>query len=92
MRCGRVFLFSPVVTSLAIRTHVGLLKIGMSTRTSAVIHLAGERDEINSRMADVEAYKWMGQFQRHRVMVIVFLGPTTGVQLRVQRASPFHSS
>lgn len=55
-----------------------VLGIQCSHRTMAVAHLVGEPEDGRAPLAEREAQKWLGLFIRHRVMVLVFLGPTTG--------------
>lgn len=56
------------------------LGIQVSHRTLGVIHKADEnlRDEVAS-LSEREVTKWLSQFLRHRIMVLVFLGPSSGI-------------
>lgn len=54
------------------------LGIGVSHRSVAVVHQAGEMDEENVPLTETEVAKWLGQFVRHKVMVLIFLGPSVG--------------
>jgi polyketide synthase-associated protein len=50
----------------------------LASRTAGVLHKAGStegRDDID----DMEAAKWLAIFAHHRIMVIIFLGPSDGV-------------
>lgn len=54
------------------------LGIHVSHRTLAVVHQAGEPDEEEAPLTEKQASKWLSQFLRHRLMLLQFLGPTTG--------------
>jgi len=57
---------------------LGALGFDVSHRTLAVVHQAGEPDEDPARLTEKQVMKWLAQFLRHRLMVLVFLGPTSG--------------
>lgn len=69
-------------------THVGLmmepylclLGFDVSHRSLAVVHRAGEPDESEDAapLSEKQASKWLAQFLCHKLMVLVFLGPTAG--------------
>nr|AQS99262.1 type I polyketide synthase [Gambierdiscus polynesiensis] len=69
-------------------THVGfriepyldVLGVEVSHRGLAVVHQAGEPDEDEESVAlnETMVMKWLAQFLRHKIMVIIFLGPTSG--------------
>jgi len=52
--------------------------LDMTHRSAAVLHRAGEAEEETPPLNELEVSKWQSQFIRHRLMVIIFLGPKTG--------------
>jgi len=67
-------------------THIGFrmepywehLGVDITHRSTAVLHKTGEPFEDKAPLTEKQVLKWLAQFLRHRIMVIVFLGPTTG--------------
>lgn len=53
------------------------LGFALANRTAALVHEAGHTDG-KAEVIDDEAAKWLGIFAHHRLMVIVFLGPSDG--------------
>lgn len=69
-------------------SHVGMrmepylehLGFEVSHRGLAIVHQSGEPDEDEEAapLTEPDVMKWLGTFMRHKLMVCVFLGPTTG--------------
>jgi len=69
------------ITALGLRLEGPLeerMGITISHRTLAIVHQSGERTNDQAPLTEREVMKWMSQFMRHRVMVIIFCGPTAG--------------
>ncbi|CAE8642132.1 unnamed protein product [Polarella glacialis] len=58
--------------------YLGIMGFDVSHRSRAVVHQAGEPDEEPVALTEKEVMRWLAQFLRHKVMVIVFLGPASG--------------
>jgi len=59
--------------------HAGRLGFDLNSRCAAVLHRAGEPAYPAPRLGEADASAWLSVFLRHRVMMVVFLGPSTGV-------------
>nr|AQS99246.1 type I polyketide synthase [Gambierdiscus excentricus] len=70
------------ITHLGFRMepYLDLLGFDVTHRSLAVVHQTGEPDEDEESVAldEKTVMKWLACFLRHKVMVIVFLGPTSG--------------
>lgn len=68
------------ITSLGLRMEPYYYRLGIevSHRSIAVVHEAGEPDEEPAPLTEKQVTKWLAQFIRHKVMVLMFLGPTSG--------------
>jgi polyketide synthase-associated protein len=68
------------ITQFGFRIEPYLDRLGfeVSHRTHAVVHKAGEPDEDITPLTPKEVLKWLSQFVRHRVMVLIFVGPNQG--------------
>nr|AQS99224.1 type I polyketide synthase [Gambierdiscus polynesiensis] len=54
------------------------LELDLTHRSSAVVHLAGDAEDETPPLNEVAVSKWQSQFLRHRLMVVIFLGPKDG--------------
>ena len=61
-----------------IQPYLGSFGIEVTHRGRALIHQAGEPGEERVPLTDKEVVRWLSQFLRHKVMIIIFLGPSTG--------------
>lgn len=61
-----------------IEPYLASFGVEVSHRGRAVVHQAGEPGEERVPLNDKEVVRWLAQFVRHKVMIIVFLGPSTG--------------
>jgi len=62
-----------------IEPYIEYIGFDMTHRSNAVVHQAGEAEEGGDpRLTHEEASKWYSQFLRHRLMVLIFLGPSRG--------------
>eukprot|EP00443_Scrippsiella_acuminata_P000781 CAMPEP_0115203272 /NCGR_PEP_ID=MMETSP0270-20121206/18561_1 /TAXON_ID=71861 /ORGANISM="Scrippsiella trochoidea, Strain CCMP3099" /LENGTH=1041 /DNA_ID=CAMNT_0002616721 /DNA_START=40 /DNA_END=3161 /DNA_ORIENTATION=+ len=50
----------------------------VSTRSRAVVNQAGEMEDEPVELTEKDVMKWLSQFLRHKLMCIVFFGPTSG--------------
>merc|ERR1719282_1289894 len=51
----------------------------MSHRTSAVVHETGVPGDEGPPLTEKEVTKWLEKFLRHKIMVLIFIGPIEGV-------------
>eukprot|EP00931_Biecheleriopsis_adriatica_P114881 TRINITY_DN90762_c0_g1_i1.p1 TRINITY_DN90762_c0_g1~~TRINITY_DN90762_c0_g1_i1.p1 ORF type:complete len:1166 (-),score=245.01 TRINITY_DN90762_c0_g1_i1:54-3194(-) len=68
------------MTQLGFHTEPYLSSFGIdvSHRSRAVLHQAGEPGEVPVPLTETEVMRWLSQFLQHKVMIITFLGPSTG--------------
>lgn len=63
----------------SLEEHLEFIGVHVSHRTLGVVHQAGEPDEDEVPHTEKQVMKWLSQFMRHRLMVLIFLGPTSGM-------------
>lgn len=61
-----------------IQPYLGSFGVEVTHRGRALVHQAGEPGEERVPLTDKEVVRWLSQFLRHKVMIIVFLGPSSG--------------
>lgn len=61
-----------------IQPYLGSFGVEVTHRGRALIHQAGEPGEERVPLNDKEVVRWLSQFLRHKVMIIIFLGPSSG--------------
>jgi polyketide synthase-associated protein len=54
------------------------LGLGISHRTNSIVHEAGAAEDDTPPLTEKVVTKWLVQFMTHRVMAILFLGPSKG--------------
>eukprot|EP00418_Pyrodinium_bahamense_P022537 CAMPEP_0179147920 /NCGR_PEP_ID=MMETSP0796-20121207/71541_1 /TAXON_ID=73915 /ORGANISM="Pyrodinium bahamense, Strain pbaha01" /LENGTH=1039 /DNA_ID=CAMNT_0020848571 /DNA_START=70 /DNA_END=3189 /DNA_ORIENTATION=+ len=58
--------------------YIDRIGFDMTHRSNAVLSRAGEAEEETPPLTELEVSKWQSQFLRHRLMVLIFLGPKSG--------------
>lgn len=58
--------------------YFGQLDLDLTHRSAAVVHQAGDAEDVTPPLNEIEVSKWQSQFIRHRLMAIIFLGPSGG--------------
>jgi len=58
--------------------YIDRIGFDMTHRSRAVLNRSGEAEEETPPLNEIEVSKWQQQFIRHRLMVIIFLGPKLG--------------
>lgn len=53
--------------------------VDMVQRGSGIVHRGGESDFIQPELCEAEVSKWQGQFLRHTLMLVAFLGPYAAI-------------
>mmetsp|Transcript_65485 Transcript_65485/g.142826 ORF Transcript_65485/g.142826 Transcript_65485/m.142826 type:complete len:1140 (+) Transcript_65485:27-3446(+) len=71
------------LTQLAylLEPHLGLIEVDVRHRSLGVVSQVGElagAAVVAEPLREVDASKWLSQFVRHQVMVLIFLGPSRG--------------
>jgi len=64
--------------SNSVAAHLPIIGTSCDSRTPAIIHESGMALENEACMEELEASEWLRTFRRHRVMILVFLGPAKG--------------
>lgn len=63
------------------------LSADVSFRTNTILHEAGAAEDETPPLVEKDVAKWLGQFSKHKLMAIIFLGPSKGtLELR-----PYHN-
>jgi len=57
---------------------MGNIGADVSHRTATVLHETGAADDETPPLTEKEVAKWLGQFSKHKLMAIIFLGPSKG--------------
>lgn len=66
---------SQIGSSMMQADHIGL---DISRRTNTIVHEAGAAEDDTPPLTERIVSKWLAQFQCHRVMAILFIGPSKG--------------
>jgi polyketide synthase-associated protein len=61
-----------------IEPYLERLNFSVTHRSHAVVNQAGEPDEEVTPLNNFQVMKWLPQFIRHKIMVLVFIGPNQG--------------
>jgi len=58
--------------------YIDRIGFDMTHRSAGVLNRSGEAEEETPPLNELEVSKWQSQFLRHRLMVVIFLGPKPG--------------
>eukprot|EP00413_Alexandrium_margalefii_P046685 CAMPEP_0204606950 /NCGR_PEP_ID=MMETSP0661-20131031/59388_1 /ASSEMBLY_ACC=CAM_ASM_000606 /TAXON_ID=109239 /ORGANISM="Alexandrium margalefi, Strain AMGDE01CS-322" /LENGTH=1037 /DNA_ID=CAMNT_0051618313 /DNA_START=45 /DNA_END=3158 /DNA_ORIENTATION=+ len=58
--------------------YIDRIGFGVTHRSAGVLSRSGEAEDETPPLNELEVSKWQSQFLRHRLMVVIFLGPKAG--------------